>query len=276
MPRSTSTRGSFRAPRRGTGAAFRRSNRRTTCMVLFTKVDTAADQRAAERDLAFRLARHRFAPQPRNLQDPARGRAAAALHERGRRLGADQQRHLAGPGRRARPDQGADRRGEAEGRGAGRRRRVRLYARARTMRSSSMPATIRPSASTTCTLSGGPALRAALVPEAPERAAARPAGAAPPVTEANCRVPRGADRTWPALNREGMFRTPARRRRVRRRGADLVRATRATAARRLARPTAGSHRAERRRSRCVGREVARRRRHLPRSSPTRSATPAPS
>jgi catechol 2,3-dioxygenase-like lactoylglutathione lyase family enzyme len=27
-------------------------------------------------------------------------------------------------------------------------------------------------------------------------------------TEANCRVERGADRTWPALNREGMFRTP--------------------------------------------------------------------
>jgi catechol 2,3-dioxygenase-like lactoylglutathione lyase family enzyme len=28
------------------------------------------------------------------------------------------------------------------------------------------------------------------------------------VTEANCRVPRGADRTWPALNREGMYRSP--------------------------------------------------------------------
>ena len=28
------------------------------------------------------------------------------------------------------------------------------------------------------------------------------------VTETDCRVPRGADRTWPALNREGMFRTP--------------------------------------------------------------------
>jgi len=26
--------------------------------------------------------------------------------------------------------------------------------------------------------------------------------------EANCRVTRGADRTWPALNRDGMFRTP--------------------------------------------------------------------
>jgi catechol 2,3-dioxygenase-like lactoylglutathione lyase family enzyme len=29
-----------------------------------------------------------------------------------------------------------------------------------------------------------------------------------PLTETNCKVPRGADRSWPALNREGMFRTP--------------------------------------------------------------------
>jgi catechol 2,3-dioxygenase-like lactoylglutathione lyase family enzyme len=29
-----------------------------------------------------------------------------------------------------------------------------------------------------------------------------------PMTEANCKVPRGLDRTWPALNQEGMFRTP--------------------------------------------------------------------
>ena len=32
--------------------------------------------------------------------------------------------------------------------------------------------------------------------------------AAADVTEANCQVPRGADRSWPALNREGMFRAP--------------------------------------------------------------------
>ncbi len=32
--------------------------------------------------------------------------------------------------------------------------------------------------------------------------------AAAAVTEANCKVPRGADRSWPALNREGMFRSP--------------------------------------------------------------------
>lgn len=30
----------------------------------------------------------------------------------------------------------------------------------------------------------------------------------PDLSEADCRAPRGADRTWPALNREGMFRTP--------------------------------------------------------------------
>ena len=30
-----------------------------------------------------------------------------------------------------------------------------------------------------------------------------------PLTEATCKVPRGPDRSWPALEREGMFRTPA-------------------------------------------------------------------
>ena len=35
------------------------------------------------------------------------------------------------------------------------------------------------------------------------------APAATPLTEATCRVPRGPDRTWPALDREGMFRTPS-------------------------------------------------------------------
>jgi len=29
-----------------------------------------------------------------------------------------------------------------------------------------------------------------------------------PLTEANCKVPRGADRTWPSLEQAGMFRTP--------------------------------------------------------------------
>jgi hypothetical protein len=30
-----------------------------------------------------------------------------------------------------------------------------------------------------------------------------------PLTEATCKVPRGPDRSWPALDREGMFRAPA-------------------------------------------------------------------
>jgi catechol 2,3-dioxygenase-like lactoylglutathione lyase family enzyme len=30
-----------------------------------------------------------------------------------------------------------------------------------------------------------------------------------PLTEATCRVPRGAERSWPALDREGMFRSPS-------------------------------------------------------------------
>ncbi|HTB48249.1 MAG TPA: VOC family protein, partial [Acetobacteraceae bacterium] len=29
-----------------------------------------------------------------------------------------------------------------------------------------------------------------------------------PVTDGNCKVPRGAERSWPALDREGMFRSP--------------------------------------------------------------------
>ena len=40
-------------------------------------------------------------------------------------------------------------------------------------------------------------------------APAMPGRASPtPMTEANCKVERGLDRTWPALNPEGMFRTP--------------------------------------------------------------------
>ena len=36
----------------------------------------------------------------------------------------------------------------------------------------------------------------------------RPGFSGTELTEETCRVPRGADRTWPALNRDGMFRTP--------------------------------------------------------------------
>jgi catechol 2,3-dioxygenase-like lactoylglutathione lyase family enzyme len=34
-------------------------------------------------------------------------------------------------------------------------------------------------------------------------------GRGTPYTEANCKVPRGPDKTWPALEKEGMYRTPA-------------------------------------------------------------------
>jgi hypothetical protein len=34
-------------------------------------------------------------------------------------------------------------------------------------------------------------------------------GGAEPRTEANCRVPRGADKTWPALDWDGMYRAPS-------------------------------------------------------------------
>jgi catechol 2,3-dioxygenase-like lactoylglutathione lyase family enzyme len=36
----------------------------------------------------------------------------------------------------------------------------------------------------------------------------RPGFAATTLSEADCRVPRGGDRSWPALNQEGMFRNP--------------------------------------------------------------------
>jgi catechol 2,3-dioxygenase-like lactoylglutathione lyase family enzyme len=39
-------------------------------------------------------------------------------------------------------------------------------------------------------------------------APARAGFTGPAPTEADCKVPRGADRSWPALKREGMFRTP--------------------------------------------------------------------
>ena len=66
----------------------------------------------------------------------------------------------------------------------------------------------------------------------------------------------------------------ARGGRVQRRGADLVRAPGRRAARLLARAAVRSHRAERRRPRCLDRKAARRRRRRSWNSPTRSATPA--
>ena len=42
-----------------------------------------------------------------------------------------------------------------------------------------------------------------------QRPATAAATAAPPRTEANCRVERGPDKTWPALTHDGMYRTPS-------------------------------------------------------------------
>ena len=84
------------------------------------------------------------------------------------------------------------------------------------------------------------------------------AGFGPAPSEADCKVPRGEDRTWPALNREGMFRVAARRRRVRRCGADLVREPGRYTAGQSARAVAGPHRAECCRSGCVAGEAMRR------------------
>ena len=144
-------------------------------MVLFTKVDSAAADRAAERDLAFRLACHRRA---QAASRPIKSRPEVKLlplyTTRRRRLGADQQRHLAEHRQRARPDQGADRRGarrRASSRPGGGgfaymagpdnalvEYRRRLSGRA-----------LQPRAP----VAGGAVLRAALVPEAPQRAGAR-------------------------------------------------------------------------------------------------------
>jgi hypothetical protein len=51
-------------------------------------------------------------------------------------------------------------------------------------------------------------LRALLWYQKHLNAPARAGFTGPSPTEAECDVPRGADRTWPALKREGMFRTP--------------------------------------------------------------------
>ena len=75
-------------------------------------------------------------------------------------------------------------------------------------------------------------------------------------TAADSGLIRGLDRTWPALNREGMFRTP-RRCRVRRRVDDVVRQSGTTAASQLARAAAGSHRSQCLRSQRVDRQIAR-------------------
>ena len=75
------------------------------------------------------------------------------------------------------------------------------------------------------------------------------------LTETNCQVPRGEDQTWPALNREGMFRTP----RAGVEFGDVVLTWYANQGRRASRfeprPDAGPYRSVRRRSRRLDRQA---------------------
>ena len=94
---------------------------------------------------------------------------------------------------------------KAKGLGPAGRRRLRLYegSRQRACRICREPPgrALQPCAP----LSGGPDRRAALVSKASERAGAAGLRAD---TQPRGTSARGPDRTWPALNREGMFRTP--------------------------------------------------------------------
>ena len=120
-------------------------------MVLFTKVDRAAAHRAAERDLAFRLARHRRAQEPRHLsgtRDDVELLPLYTTDEGGSVLiSSDTWPNVGGV---LGLTQGADRRGP-RARACSRRAAAGSPTwRGRTMPWSSMPGTIRPNGSTTC------------------------------------------------------------------------------------------------------------------------------
>ena len=115
-------------------------------LVLFTKVDDAAADRAADRDLAFRLARHRRAQESRRLPGAARRAAAAALHHRRGRLGAGS---APTPGRARDGVLGLTRAQIAEAKAKGvqpTRKGGFAYMAGPTTRSSSTCGTVRPSA----------------------------------------------------------------------------------------------------------------------------------
>ena len=107
------------------------------------------------------------------------------------------------------PDPGRHRRRQGQGRHAGRRRGIRVPPWTRRC-ARRVPGQHAGRALQSRAHVPGPAvLRAALVPDAPERAAARRAPGQPVRTEANCRVERGPDKTFPALDWDGMYRTPS-------------------------------------------------------------------
>jgi hypothetical protein len=84
-----------------------------------------------------------------------------------------------------------------------------------------------------------------------------------PRTEANCKVPRGPDKTWPALDVDGMYRSPQIPLAFQRRLDGRLHPPERQVARQHARAPRGSRRLERRRSRCLGREAPRRERQVP-------------
>ena len=162
-------------------------------MVLFTKVGRAAALRAAERDLAFRLARHRRAQEPRHVQ-AARDVTLLPLYttdEGGSVLvSSDTWPNVGGV-------LGLTRAQIAEARAAGVQPpggggfayMTRAGQRAGGIRRQLSGRALQPRAS----VAGGAAVRAALVPEAPERAGARGLRTcAAPRPTARCRAARTA------------------------------------------------------------------------------------
>ena len=122
-------------------------------LVLFTTGRRRATDLAADRALAFRLACHRHPEEPRHLQASRRGSSSCRSTPRTR---AARSSSAATPGRARAACPGARRRRSPRPRPTASSRLAAAGSgtcRVPTMRWSNMPATIRPSASTTCTCS---------------------------------------------------------------------------------------------------------------------------
>ena len=129
---------------------------------------SAAGDAAADGVLAFRMACHRRAQEPRGVQTERR-HAASALHRRRRRHGVREQRYLARHRRRARAHASRHCRSQGQGREASRRRRVRVSSRSG-RRDGGVPGEHAGRAvQSRAHVSGSAVLRAAVVPDAAER-----------------------------------------------------------------------------------------------------------
>ena len=254
MRRSRSTRGNSRRPRRPFGAATRRWPRRTTASSSSTR--SMPRRRPSDRKVRSGISAGTSPTRARRSAITSPAPEVNVLPLYSTEAGGSvlcQQRHLAQHRQYARPQPpaqiaeaqaaGSSPRAAAgshifEGpeRDAGRDRR-RLPGRA-----------VQPRPY----VAGRPVLRALWYQKhlnAPVRAGFAPAT----LSEADCQVPRGADRSWPALNREGMFRDP----RAGVEFGDVVLTWYANqgeqAARQLIGATAGPYRPRRRRSRRLDR-----------------------